>query len=59
MIVLTTSTEGQDVHDAAAGAVGFIGEEADPDAVLDAVRAAKDGASAGDRRSAEILGLTG
>ena len=57
VIVLTTSTKGQDVHDAAAaGAVGFIGKGADPDAVLDAVRAAIRGGSAWDRRSAEILG---
>lgn len=57
VIVLTTSTKGQDVHDAAAaGAVGFLGKGADPDAVLDAIRTAVDGGSAWDRRSAEILG---
>ena len=40
MIVLTTSTKGQDVHDAAAaGAVGFLSKGADPDDVLDAIRA--------------------
>ena len=41
VIVLTTSTKGQDVHDAAAaGAVGFLSKGADPDDVLDAIRAA-------------------
>ena len=56
VIVLTTSTKGQDVHDAAAaGAVGFLSKGADPDDVLDAIRAAVTGGSAWDRRSAEIL----
>jgi DNA-binding NarL/FixJ family response regulator len=56
VIVLTTSTKGQDVHDvAAAGAVGFLGKGAHPDAVLDAIRATVRGGSAWDRRSAEIL----
>jgi DNA-binding NarL/FixJ family response regulator len=56
VIVLTTSTKGQDVHDAAAaGAVGFLSKGADPDAVLDAIRAAVTQGSAWDRRSAEIL----
>ena len=40
VIVLTTSTKGQDVHDAAAaGAVGFLSKGADPRDVLDAIRA--------------------
>ncbi len=56
VIVLTTSTKGQDVHDAAAaGAVGFLSKGADPDDVLDAIRAAGNGGTAWDRRSAEIL----
>ena len=56
VIVLTTSTKGQDVEDAAAaGAVGFLGKSADPEAVLDAIRSAGRGGSAWDRRSAEIL----
>jgi len=56
VIVLTTSTKGQDVHDAAAaGAVGFLSKGADPDDVLDAIRAAAHGGTAWDRRSAEIL----
>jgi DNA-binding NarL/FixJ family response regulator len=56
VIVLTTSTKGQDVHDAAAaGAIGFLSKGADPDAVLDAIRAAVTQGSAWDRRSAEIL----
>jgi DNA-binding NarL/FixJ family response regulator len=56
VIVLTTSTRGQDVYDAAAaGAVGFLGKGADPDAVLTAIRTAGEGGSAWDRRSAEIL----
>ena len=56
VIVLTTSTNGQDVHDAAAaGAIGFLSKGADPDDVLDAIRAAVTGGSAWDRRSAEIL----
>ena len=56
VIVLTTSTKGQDVHDAAAaGAVGFLSKGADPDDVLDAIRAAAHGGTAWDRRSTEIL----
>ena len=56
VIVLTTSTKGQDVHDAAAaGAVGFLSKGADPDDVLDAIRAVVTQGSAWDRRSAEIL----
>ena len=56
VIVLTTSTKGQDVHDAAAaGAVGFLSKGADPDDVLDAIRATADGGTAWDRRAAEIL----
>jgi DNA-binding NarL/FixJ family response regulator len=56
VIVLTTSTKGQDVHDAAgAGAVGFLSKGAHPDDVLDAIRAAAHGGTAWDRRSAEIL----
>ena len=56
VIVLTTSTNGQDVHDAAAaGAIGFLSKGAEPDDVLDAIRAAVTGGSAWDRRSAEIL----
>ena len=56
VIVLTTSTRGQDVHDAAAaGAIGFIGKGAEPDKVLEAVRSAGQGGTAWDRRSAEIL----
>ncbi|MDT0351255.1 response regulator [Pseudonocardia charpentierae] len=56
VIVLTTSTRGQDVHDAAAaGAVGFLSKGADPDDVLEAIRAAGIGGTAWDRRSAEIL----
>jgi DNA-binding NarL/FixJ family response regulator len=56
VIVLTTSTKGQDVHDAAAaGAVGFLSKGGDPNAVLDAIRAAAAQGSAWDRRSAEIL----
>jgi DNA-binding NarL/FixJ family response regulator len=57
VIVLTTSTKGQDVHDAAAaGAVGFLSKGADPDDVLEAIRVAGKGGTAWDRRSAEILG---
>jgi DNA-binding NarL/FixJ family response regulator len=49
-------TKGQDVHDAAAaGAVGFLSKGADPDDVLDAIRAAGNGGTAWDRRSTEIL----
>ena len=56
VVVLTTSTKGQDVHDvAAAGAVGFLAKSAEPDAVLDAIRAAVHGGSAWDPRSTEIL----
>jgi DNA-binding NarL/FixJ family response regulator len=56
VIVLTTSTRGQDVHDAAAaGAVGFLSKGADPDDVLEAVRTASKGGTAWDRRSTEIL----
>ena len=56
VIVLTTSTKGQDVHDAAAaGAVGFLSKGADPDDVLDAIRAVVTQGTAWDRRSAEIL----
>ena len=56
MIVLTTSTNGQDVHDAAAaGAIGFLRKGADPDDVLDAIRVAATGGTAWDQRSAEIL----
>jgi DNA-binding NarL/FixJ family response regulator len=56
VIVLTSSTKGQDVHDAAAaGAVGFLSKGADPDEVLDAIRSAVTEGSAWDRRSAEIL----
>ncbi len=56
VIVLTTSTRGQDVHDAAAaGAVGFLSKGADPDDVLEAVRTAGKGGTAWDRRSTEIL----
>jgi DNA-binding NarL/FixJ family response regulator len=56
IIVLTTSTKGQDVHDAAAaGAVGFLSKGGDPDDVLNAVRSAGRGGTAWDRRSAEIL----
>jgi DNA-binding NarL/FixJ family response regulator len=56
VIVLTTSTNGQDVHDAAAaGAIGFLRKGADPDDVLDAIRAAATGGTAWDQRSAEIL----
>ena len=56
VIVLTTSTNGQDVHDAAAaGAVGFLAKGADPDEILDAVRRAGRGGTAWDRRAAEIL----
>ena len=56
VIVLTTSTRGQDVHDAAAaGAVGFLSKGADPHEVLDAIRSAVTTGSAWDRRSAEIL----
>jgi len=56
VIVLTTSTKGQDVHDAAAaGAVGFLSKGADPDDVLDAIRAVGKGGAAWDRRSAGIL----
>src|SRR3954470_11128913 len=56
VIVLTTSTKGQDVHDAAAaGAIGFLSKGADPDDVLEAVRAVGNGGTAWDRRSAEIL----
>jgi DNA-binding NarL/FixJ family response regulator len=57
VIVLTTSTKGQDVHDAAAaGAIGFLSKGADPDDVLEATRSAGKGGTAWDRRSAEILG---
>lgn len=60
VIVLTTSTKGQDVHDvAAAGAVGFVRKGAEPDAVLDAIRAAAWRGSAWDQRSAEILRRAG
>lgn len=56
VIVLTTSTKGQDVHDAAAaGAVGFLSKGADPNDVLDAIRAVVTQGSAWDRRSAKIL----
>ena len=56
VIVLTTSTRGQDVHDAAAaGAVGFLSKGADPDDVLEAIRAVGNGGTAWDRRSAEVL----
>jgi len=56
VIILTTSTKGQDVHDAAAaGAVGFLSKGADPDEVLEAIRAAGKGGTAWDRRSAQIL----
>ena len=56
VIVLTTSTNGQDVQDAAAaGAVGYLGKGADPDDVLDAIRTAAAGGSAWDRRAREIL----
>ena len=56
VIVLTSSTKGQDVCDAAAaGAVGFMAKGADPDDVLEAIRAAVTQGSAWDRRSAEIL----
>lgn len=56
VIVLTTSTKGQDVCDAAAaGAIGFLSKGADPDEVLDAIRSAVTAGSAWDRRSAEIL----
>ena len=56
VIVLTTSTKGQDVHDAAAaGAVGFLRKGTEPDDVLDAIRSAATGGTAWDRRSAEIL----
>src|SRR5215207_6386093 len=56
VIVLTPSIRGQDVHDAAAaGAVGFLSKGADPDDVLNAIRAAGNGGTAWDRRSAEIL----
>lgn len=56
VIVLTTSTNGQDVRDAAAaGAVGFLGKGADPEEILDSVRRAGQGGTAWDRRSAEIL----
>jgi DNA-binding NarL/FixJ family response regulator len=59
VIVLTTSTKGQDVHDAAAaGAIGFLSKGGDPDSVLDAIRAAGAGGTAWDRRSAEILRRT-
>ena len=44
------------MHDAAAaGAIGFLSKGAEPDDVLDAIRAAVTGGSAWDRRSAEIL----
>jgi len=56
VIVLTTSTKGQDVHDAAAaGAIGFLSKGADPHDVLDAIRAAVTSGSAWDHRSAKIL----
>jgi DNA-binding NarL/FixJ family response regulator len=56
VIVLTTSTKGQDVHDAAAArAIGFLSKGAAPEDVLDAIRAAVAKGSAWDRRSAEIL----
>jgi len=56
VIVLTTSTKGQDVYDAAAaGAIGFLTKGADPDDVLDAIRAAGKGGTAWDRRSTKIL----
>jgi DNA-binding NarL/FixJ family response regulator len=59
VIVLTTSTRGQDVQDAAAaGAVGFLSKGGDPDSVLDAIRAAGAGGTAWDRRSAAILRQT-
>jgi len=60
VIVLTTSTKGQDVHDAAAaGAVGFLSKGADPHDVLDAIRSVVTQGSAWDRRSAEILRQAG
>ena len=60
VIVLTTSTKGQDVHDAAAaGAVGFLSKGADPDDVLEAIRTVVTQGSAWDRRSAEILHQAG
>ena len=56
VIVLTTSTKGQDVHDAAAaGAIGFLSKGADPNDVLDAIRAAVTSGSAWDHRSSKIL----
>jgi DNA-binding NarL/FixJ family response regulator len=56
VIVLTTSTKGQDVHDAAAaGAVGFLSKGAEPDDVLDAIRTVGSGGTAWDRRSTAIL----
>ena len=56
VIVLSTSTKGQDVHDAAAaGAIGFLSKGADPHDVLDAIRAAVTSGSAWDHRSAKIL----
>jgi DNA-binding NarL/FixJ family response regulator len=59
VVVLTTSTRGQDVYDAAAaGAVGFLSKGAEPDDVLDAIRSAGAGGTAWDRRSAEILRRT-
>jgi DNA-binding NarL/FixJ family response regulator len=59
VIVLTTSTRGQDVRDAAdAGAVGFLGKGLDPEAVLEAIRTAVGGGCAFDRRAKEILGRT-
>jgi DNA-binding NarL/FixJ family response regulator len=60
VIVLTSSTNGQDVTDAAAaGAIGFLAKGADPDAVLDAVRSAATLGTAWDHRSAEILRRAG
>jgi DNA-binding NarL/FixJ family response regulator len=56
VIVLTTSTRGQDVHDAAAaGAIGFLSKGDDPDSVLEAIRAAGKGGTAWDQRSTAIL----
>ena len=60
VIVLTSSTNGQDVHDAAAaGAVGFLSKGAHPEELLDAIRSAVARGSAWDRRSAEILRRVG
>jgi DNA-binding NarL/FixJ family response regulator len=60
VIVVTTSTKGQDVRDvAAAGAVGFLKKGAEPDDVLEAIRTTATGGTAWDRRSAEILRQAG